>query len=409
MNSRIQFRTPTRSLAITLVLLCFDLLPQTQAVSPPPDEGYPGNNTAEGTFALSRLTSGISNTALGHLALFNNTIGSYNTGAGFKALYYTTNGRQNTAIGKFAMSFNNSIGSFNTANGVSSLGFNTTGSNNTAVGMRALGFNFTGSENTAVGVSALGLRDNLTGSQNTAIGFKTLLDLFDGNDNVALGYEAGSELGRDGLYNIDLGNTGELYDNNTIRIGDVQTATFMAGIRGANVIGDALPVIIDASGQLGTASSSRRFKREIEPMDKASEAILALKPVTFHYKSDTTNTPQFGLIAEEVAAVNLDLVVRDKNDEIYTVRYDAVNAMLINEFLKEHRKIEQQAGEMQQQQATIAELKSDGAKEDVTISEFKKQMESVVARLNEHDSRIQKASAQMELGKSLARTALKTE
>ena len=167
--------------------------------------------------------------------------------------------------------------------------------------MRALGFNFTGSENTAVGVSALGLRDNLTGSQKTAIGFKTLLDLFDGNDNVALGYEAGSELGRDALYNIDLGNTGELYDNSTIRIGDVQTATFMAGIRGASVLGDAVPVIIDANGQLGTVSSSRRFKREIEPMDKASDAILALKPVTFHYKSDTTNIPQIGLIAEEVA------------------------------------------------------------------------------------------------------------
>jgi hypothetical protein len=408
MNSRIQFTTPTRSLAIALVLLCFDLLPQTQAVSPPPDGGYPGNNTAEGTFALSRLTTGISNTALGQVALFNNTIGSYNTGAGFKALYYTSNGSQNTATGKFAMSFNNSIGSFNTANGVSSLGFNTTGSNNTAVGMRALGFNFTGSENTAVGVSALGLGNNLS-SQNTAIGFKTLLDLFDGNDNVTLGYEAGSELGRDALYNIDLGNTGQLYDNNIIRIGDVQTATFMAGIRGANVLGDAVPVIIDANGQLGTASSSRRFKREIEPIDKASEAILALKPVTFHYKSDTTNTPQFGLIAEEVADVNPGLIVRDKNDEIYTVRYDAVNAMLLNEFLKEHRKIEEQAGEMQQQQATIAELTSDGAKEDVTISEFKKQMESVVARLNEHDSRIQKASAQMELGKSLARTALNTQ
>jgi hypothetical protein len=183
----------------------------------------------------------------------------------------------------------------------------------------------------------------------------------------------------------------------------------MAGIRGASVLGDAVPVIIDANGQLGTVSSSRRFKREIEPMDKASDAILALKPVTFHYKSDTTNIPQFGLIAEEVAAVNPGLVVRDKNDEIYTVRYDAVNAMLLNEFLKEHRRVEDQAGEMQQQQATIADLKSDGAKEDVTISEFKKQVESVVARLNEHDSRIQKASAQMELGKSLARTALNTE
>jgi trimeric autotransporter adhesin len=136
--------------------------------------------------------------------------------------------------------------------------------------------------------------------------------------------------------NIDIGNPGVAGDSLTICIGfqGSQTATFIAGIRGLTTgNGDAIRVLIDSAGQLGTVSSSRRFKKEIKPMDKASEAILALKPVTFHYKSDNTNTPQFGLIAEEVAEVNPDLVVRNADGEIYTVRYDAVNAMLLNEFL----------------------------------------------------------------------------
>jgi hypothetical protein len=207
--------------------------------------------------------------------------------------------------------------------------------------------------------------------------------------------------------NIEIGNGGNFFDNNTTRIGDVQTATFIAGIRGVTTQNaDAIPVLIDSGGQLGTMSSSRRFKKEIKPMDKASEAILGLKPVTFHYKSDSTDTPQFGLIAEDVAAVNPDLVVRDKNGEIYTVRYDAVNAMLLNEFLKEHRKVEQQAREMQEQQATIAELKSDAVKQEATISQLKKELEIVVACLKEHDSRIQKVSAQIEVSEPFARTAL---
>jgi len=274
--------------------------------------------------------------------------------------------------------------------------------------LRALFGNGTGSENTAVGVSALQIND--TGSQNTAVGVKTLFANRGGSNNIALGYQAGAYVG--GMYqprdnNIEIGNGGNFFDNNTTRIGDVQTATFIAGIRGVTTgQADAIPVLIDSAGQLGTASSSRRFKKEIKPMDKASEAILVLKPVTFHYKSDSTDTPQFGLIAEDVAAVNPDLVVRDKNGEIYTVRYDAVNAMLLNEFLKEHRKVEQQAREMQEQQATIAELKSDAVKQEATISQLKKEMETVVACLKKHDSRIQKVSAQIEVSEPFARTAL---
>ena len=148
-----------------------------------------------------------------------------------------------------------------------------------------------------------------------------------------------------GSNNIDIGNRGASSDSETIRIGQpgIHGATFVYGIRGTTTgNANALPVVIDSAGQLGTMSSSRRFKEEIKPMDKTSEAILGLKPVTFHYKSDTKDTPQFGLIAEEVAAVNPDLVVRDKEGDIYTVRYEAVNAMLLNEFLKARRQIDAQ-------------------------------------------------------------------
>ena len=203
-----------------------------------------------------------------------------------------------------------------------------------------------------------------------------------------MGVEAGTFTTGD--FNIDIGNYGFAGEGSTIRIGSGQTKTFIAGIRGETTDNaDAVPVVIDSAGQLGTASSSARFKKEIKPMDKASEAILALKPVTFQYKSDT-GTRQFGLIAEEVAAVNPDLVVRDKNGEIYTVRYDAVNAMLLNEFLKEHRKVEEQNRKIQEQEATITQLK--------------KGMDTVITHLKEQDSKIQKVSDQLELSKPAPQT-----
>jgi hypothetical protein len=171
----------------------------------------------------------------------------------------------------------------------------------------------------------------------------------------------------------------------------VNNSCFIGNIRGVTTQNaNAIPVLIDSAGQLGTMSSSARFKTEIKPMDKASEAILALKPVTFHYKSDASGIPQFGLIAEEVAEVNPDLVVRDENGEIYTVRYDAVNAMLLNEFLKEHRRVEQQ-------QATIQQLKSNAAKQEATISELKRDLGVLTAQLKEQAAQIQKVSAQIEM------------
>jgi hypothetical protein len=209
------------------------------------------------------------------------------------------------------------------------------------------------------------------------------------NANVALGFGAGENITTGGL-NIDIDNEGLAGDSQTIRIGrNIHHRTFIGGIRGVTTgINNALTVVIDSAGQLGTMSSSQRFKHDIKPMDKTSEAILALKPVAFHYKSDSTNTPQFGLIAEEVAKVNPDLIVRDDKGEIYSVRYEAVNAMLLNEFLKEHR--------------TVQELKSSAAKQEAIIAQQQKQIEALTAGL-------QKVSAQIEVSKPAPQTVLNNQ
>src|SRR5439155_6440299 len=191
-----------------------------------------------------------------------------------------------------------------------------------------------------------------TGNSNTASAYDERLNNTTGIGNIALGNFAGANL-TTGDNNIDVGNVGVAGESNTIRIGTIgtQTATYIAGIMGKTAP-MGTPVFINANGQLGTTPSSVRFKDEIKPMDKASEAILALKPVTFRYKKefDPEGVPQFGLVAEDVAKVNPDLVVRDAEGKVYTVRYEAVNAMLLNEFLKEHRKVEQLEVSVAQQQ-----------------------------------------------------------
>jgi trimeric autotransporter adhesin len=323
-------KTLLGSFHIIFAFLCIVLLPEIQAVNPPPDGGYPGGNTAEGQNALLSLTTG-----------------SFNTAVGWFSLSAATSGESNTAVGAGALPLN--TGNANTATGAAALLSNTIGFANTANGALALIVNSTGGQNTAVGIGALG--SNTTGFTNTAVGFSAGNNVTTANHVIAIG------------------NPGA----------DVNNSCFIGQIRGVTTAhADAVPVYIDSAGQLGTISSSRRFKREIKPMDKASEAILALKPVTFHYKSDGTKRPEFGLIAEEVAEVNPDLVVREANGEIYTVRYDAVNAMLLNEFLNEHRKNEEQ-------QATIARQQ--------------KQIETLTAGL-------QKVSAQVEVIKSAPQTAL---
>jgi hypothetical protein len=332
----------------------FALLPQAGAVCQDACPSY--NNTVQGDDALSNNESGTGNTAIGFNALLFNVVGNYNTAIGSTALA-DNNASLNTAVGSFALQ-NNTSGQQNTASGGAALFKNTTGSQNTASGENALLENTSGIGNTADGQGALS--SNTFGSNNTAAG-REALKRNRGSNNIAVGSNAGSLL-TTGSNNIDIFDMGIAGEANTIRIGTqgTQTATFIAGISGATVpIG--VPVIVDSTGHLGTTTSSARFKEAIKPMDKASEAILALKPVTFHYKHDLDPdaVPQFGLVAEEVEKVNPDLVARDEQGKPYTVRYDAVNAMLLNEFLKAHRRLEEQAHVNQQQQAAIAQQQSE--------------------------------------------------
>jgi hypothetical protein len=383
MNPLLQCKPTILPLFIAGVLACFGLLPKTLAVVPAPDGGYPGFNTAEGQNALFSLTTGQGNTAVGWLSLRALTTGSFNTGIGAGALFANT-GDENTATGAGALLSNTS--NQNTANGAFALFSNTIGLQNVANGYRALFSNTTGSDNTASGLNALGR--NTTGGGNTAFGDAALINNTTGRFNTAVGLVAGS--------NVTTANS-------VICIGtagfDVSDSCFIGNIRGAVVSPDAVPVLVDSSHKLGTTSSSRRFKKDIKPIGKASEELLALKPVIFHYKSDNSNTPEFGLIAEEVADVNPNLVVRDKNGEIYTVRYEAINAMLLNEFLKEHKKVEEQ-------QATIGQLKSNAAKQEATISELKKDVGVLTAQLKEQAMQIQTVSAQIELDRPAPRTVL---
>ena len=268
----------------------------------------------------------------------------------------------------------------NTAEGTQALYSNTTGNANTAIGVGALYKNTTGVGNTATGMAALG--SNTTGFSNTAIGAKALLSAT-GNYNVALGDSAGESL-TTGDNNIDIGYNvfGVKGESNTIRIGNTDIrATYIRGISGQTVVGGAA-VFVDSNGKLGTMTASTRFSDEIKPMDKASEAILTLKPVTFRYKReiDPRSIRQFGLIAEEVEKVDPDLVGRDEKGKVYSVRYEAVNAMLLNEFLKEHRKVEQLTKDF-----------------DSKLAEQQKQIEALTAGL-------QKVSAQLEASKPAPQT-----
>jgi len=384
-------KTAMPQFTIAVLSVCLASLQNAQAVSPAPDGGYSGGNTAEGQDALLHLTTGVHNTAVGFLSLKSDTTGSYNTAIGSGTLRANSSDA-NTATGTFAL-LSNIIGRLNTANGALALLSNTNGHFNTAVGSSALYSNIGGLANTAVGVSALYSNtigdDNVaigssalsanTGNGNTAVGAFALAQNTSGTINIALGSRSG-ELAT-GSNNIDICNRGVGGESDTIRIGGnvfgfgSQTAAFIAGISGTAVVGDA--VVVDGNGQLGTVASSARFKKNIKPMDKTSEAILALKPVSFQYRSDSKGTPQFGLIAEEVAKVNPDLVVRNRNGEIYSVRYDQVNAMLLNEFLKEHRTVQEQGA---------------------TITELKKQVEALSAGL-------QRVNAQLQLNKPAPKMA----
>jgi Chaperone of endosialidase len=248
--------------------------------------------------------------------------------------------------------------SLNTFLGEDALINNTDGFRNIAIGSFALNGNTTGRYNTAVGFEAL-IR-NTTGKYNTAVGVQALVNSTTGNSNIALGPLAGVSHQTDSL-NIDIGSAGIAGESQTISIGvaGVHRKTAIAGIWGATVP-TGVAVIVDANGHLGTTTSSARFKDAIKPMDKGSEAILALKPVTFRYKHelDPNGIPQFGLVAEDVEKVNPDLVAHDEEGKPYTVRYDAVNAMLLNEFLKEHRTVQAQQKEIEALRSELKEQKA---------------------------------------------------
>jgi hypothetical protein len=350
-------------LLIPLLLACFTLSPKARAVDPPPGGGYSGQNTATGEDALFSLTLGTVNTAIGYHALHNCTLGFGNTAVGYNALSQS----QTT----------------DTVNSV----------DNTAVGSEALERNRTGQDNTGVGQRALA--QSLTGTENTALGEEALYNNVTGSYNIAIGVYAGGNCRLSN--NLMIGNKGNARDSGSIRIGDstLQNQTYIAGISGVT-IGNGVAVMINSDGQLGTLTSSARYKEAIKPMDKASEAILALKPVTFRYKHDLDpeGIPQFGLVAEQVEKVNPALVARDDQGNPYTVRYEAVNAMLLNEFLKQHKAFTEEQRKVQEQEARITQLK---AELRATAAHQQKQIEALAAGLQKVSDQLQASKAEQQM------------
>jgi Chaperone of endosialidase len=388
-------KTIIRPRLITLALVCFALVQNAQAVNPPPDGGYPGGNTAEGQNALLGLTTGTYNTAVGLYSLLSDTTGKFNTGVGAGTLLVNATAEQNTATGAGAL-FSHTSGNGNTANGTFALFSDTSGQVNTATGASALFNNTSGSFNTANGLSAL--FSNTTGGDNTANGAQSLLNNITGNDNTAVGLNALAN-NTSGSNNVALGRNagiGQTTGSGNVYIGQgiqgfsgESDACYIASIFGQTSSG-GIPVLINASHKLGTTTSSQRFKEDIKAMGTASEALFSLKPVTFRYRKDIdpAGTPQLGLVAEHVEKVNSDLVVRDKEGKAYSVRYDQVNAMLLNEFLKEHN--------------TVQELKFNVARQEATIARQQKQIEALAAGL-------QKVSAQLEMSRAAPQTVLNSQ
>ena len=384
-------------LLIPLMLARFGLAPMAQAVGPDTDGAIPGSNNGEGTGvlvsrttgvwntgtgfeALSQLTAGNQNTATGLRALNSDTNGGFNTATGVLSLFSNTSGFFNSATGAYALA-NNTIASYNTANGYGALYFNTEGDQNTAIGFGALFINTTGRQNVAVGVEALNrnttgginnavgylaLNRNTTGGGNNAVGEVALFSNVTGHDNTAIGDSAGSNITGSNNVCIGAGVEGVAGENNTTRIQNVYSS-----------VASTRAVYVDSDNKIGTLSSSRRYKDEIRPMAKASEAILSLRPVSFRYKKEVnpTRSLSFGLIAEEVAQVDPDLVTPDRDGKPETVRYDAVNAMLLNEFLKEHR--------------IVQELKSNVARQEAIIAEQQKQIKALTSGLEKVNNRLE--------------------
>ena len=330
-------------------------------------------NTAIGTETLRSNTEGSANTAIGDAALFNNTASDDNTAVGTAALFFNI-GSHNTAIGRAAL-FANGIGENNTATGWEALVSNIGGNSNTADGWGALGSNTEGNNNTAVGLNALGA--NTSGSDNTAVGLQALANNSSGDDNTSIGRSAGGSVTGSGNVCIGQGVDGNAGVDDTTWIRNVNTLTqnFSAGVN------DYVTVRL-SDGRLGHTAvvSSQRYKEDIKSLAAASEALYALKPVSFRLKKeyDETQTLGFGLIAEEVEKVDPALVYRNNKGQVESVRYEMVNAMLLNEFLKEHRTV-------QAHEATIAGLKEEVASLAATVKEQAIQIQRVSAQIEKNE------------------------
>ncbi len=321
-------------------------------------------NLAVGASALARNTSGGDNTAVGTNALANNVTAGRNTAVGQAALNANT-ARDNTAVGALALQMNNA-GTENVAVGASALLANTGGLSNTAVGSYALDANQLGNLNTAVGNQALGAA---TGSFNSALGAGALDAVTVGVSNIGIGVDAGGQVvsGSNNIMigggilatgsdsnNIIIGHPGVPGDNNKIRLGTngTHTDTRIGGINGIAIPGPGVAVLINANGQLGTAvASSRQFKEDVRDMDADADKLLGLRPVVFRYREDVApegdpRALQYGLIAEEVAKIYPDWVIRDRNGEIVSVRYDQVNAALLGLVQRQQAKIDLMAEQM---------------------------------------------------------------
>ena len=346
-------------------------------------------NVATGAYSMGNNTTGLRNTALGYAALYRNAGGEDNTAVGFAALYHNSVfASSNCAFGKSAL-FNNLKAETNNAFGVEALYNNLTGEPNNAFGTGALFANTEGSSNNAFGHDAL--RNNVDGEWNNAFGFEALKTNVSGSFNTAIGDSAGFDITGDGNVCIGEGVLGQTGVDDSTYIRNINTTAqpIVAGVDG---------VTVDlTTGRLGHGVSSRRYKEQIKPMDKASEMLFALKPVTYRYKKeiDPKQTLDFGLIAEEVAKVSPELAIRDAKGQVANVRYNAINAMLLNEFLKEHQQVVEQ-------QATIAELKS-------TVAQQQKGMDVLTAQLNEQATQIQKVSAQIEMSRPVPKVVLNNQ
>ena len=370
----------TSQILIVSILFQFAFFPNSQAVVPAPDGAYAGGNTAEGHLALANLntSAGLYNTAAGVYSLLSITDGDFCTALGAGTLFANT-ADENTATGAGAL-FSHTDGGGNTANGAFALFSHTSGIDNTVVGDRALLISTTGGFNTAVGEAAM--LNNDTGSNNVAIGVQALGNNISGSNNIVLGNVAGS---------------GVTTANDVICIGaggeNVDSSCYIGGIFNATSSGGTA-VFINSAGKLGTSTSSQRFKEAIKPMEQASAALYALKPVSFHYKKeiDPQGTKQFGLLAEEVEKVNPDLVVRDKEGKPYTVRYDQVNAMLLNEFLKEHRKVEELEAMVARQQKTF----------ESKVAEQRQQIDALTLA-------VQKISAQVDMDTAASKVVVRSQ